>query len=285
MLSAYVSGVRETVLVAALASLLAACGGDDDGGDATASGGSTSSGGTSSTGGSSPGTGGTPGTSTVSYSSDVRPIFTAKCNYCHGPTSAVMVDLNDPFDPKLGIIGRANSWTGSEEKLLVDPGNVANSFLITKVVETDLDAHVDGAPMPMELPMLTSEEIAAVEQWISAGAENDDFFKAQVAPIFGTAVSLGRAAGKCTYCHFPGNTHTVDVLDVFGTMVDKRSAYGSNGSPGTIVIPGDPENSVLIKKLKGDPSVGFQMPFVPPRVTADEVETLKVWIEEGAQDN
>jgi hypothetical protein len=283
MSSAYVSGLRG-ILVATLASLLAACGGDD--GDDSAAGGSTNTGGTSSTGGNSPGgSGGTPGTATVSYTNDVRPIFTAKCNYCHGPTSAVMVDLNDPFDPELGIINRPNSWTGSEEKLLVEPGNVENSFLVTKVVETTLDAHVDGAPMPMELPMLTTEEIAAVEQWITNGAENDDFFKASVAPIFGTAVSLGRAAGKCTYCHFPGNTHTVDVLDVFGTMVDKRSAYGSNGSPGTIVIPGDPENSVLLKKLKSDPSTGPRMPFVPPRVTSGEVETLKAWIEEGAQNN
>ena len=273
-----------TLLIAMLALTSACSGGDDD--DSPANGGSTSTGGRTSTGGNQPGgTGGAPANASVSYDDDVRPIFTGKCNYCHGPTSAVMVDLNNPFDPELGIINRPNTWKDADETLLVEPGNVANSFLITKVVETNLDAHVDGNPMPMELPMLTSAELAAVEQWISDGAENDAFFQASVAPIFGTAVSLGRAAGKCTYCQFPGNTHTVDVLDVFGTMVGKRSAYGMNGTPGTIVIPGDPENSVLIKKLKGDPSTGPLMPFVPPRVTAEEVEILKTWIEEGAQNN
>lgn len=284
MPNAYFVRARATVLAASLVSALSACGGDD-GSEPSETGGSNGTGGTSSTGGAGPGEGGAPVAATVSYTADVRPIFMSKCNYCHGPTSAVMVDLSDPFDPALGIVNRENSWKESDETLLVEPGNVENSFLITKVTETNLDPHVDGAPMPMELPMLTSEEIAAVEQWITDGAENDAFFQSTVAPIFGTAVSLGRAAGKCTYCHFPGNTHTVDVLDVFGTMVDKRSAYGQNGTPGTIVIPGDPANSVLVKKLKGDPSVGPQMPFVPPRLSSEEIETLKTWIAEGAQDN
>jgi hypothetical protein len=293
MLSAFFSGV----LVASLTLVLSACGGGDDGDDGPA-GGSANAGGSAPTGGSGPAggssaagasgassTGGSSGGGPVSFASDVRPIFAAKCYYCHGPTSPTLVDLTNPFDPDLGIINRPNTWVNSEDTLVVEPGNVENSFLITKVEETELDAHIDGSPMPMIMPMLTDDEFAAVEQWIVDGAEDTEFFQTMVAPVFGTAVSLGRAAGKCTFCHFPGNSHNVNVLDVFGTMVDKRSAYRTNDGPGTIVAPGDPDNSVLLKKLSGDLSVGPQMPYAPPRLTPAEVATLKAWIEQGAEDD
>jgi hypothetical protein len=133
--------------------------------------------------------------------------------------------------------------------------------------------------MPLYLPELTEAELAAVEQWIRDGAESDAY-AATVAPIFGTAISLGAAAGKCTWCHFTGNQTRVDVTKI-DTMVNADSLYQSS----KIVLPGDPDASILMKKLRGAAGIGPKMPYHPERVTAAEVELMKSWIAEGAQDN
>src|SRR5690606_13101873 len=98
---------------------------------------------------------------------------------------------------------------------IVDPGSASNSFLIVKVRDLDLDDHVDGNAMPYLLPRLSTEELAAVEQWILDGAANDAFFASEVAPIFGTEVTLRRTSGRCTWCHYPGSPTGLSVLDVF----------------------------------------------------------------------
>ncbi|QXD16766.1 hypothetical protein GQ464_007460 [Rhodocaloribacter litoris] len=45
------------------------------------------------------------------------------------------------------------------------------------------------------------------------------------------------------------------------------------------VKPGDPENSYLIRKVKGDPSItGVQMPLTGDKLTAEEVALLEAWV-------
>jgi hypothetical protein len=204
---------------------------------------------------------------------------------CHTAQSAIGYDLTNPFDPALGIINRPNSWVpnGSKQTLIVEPGNVDNSFLVTKVERTDLDAHVDGSPMPFVVAPLDALQLDAVERWISDGAQNDDFFAESVAPIFGTQVTLRGTAGKCTFCHFPGNANHINVLDVFDAQVGLVNVDSNFG--GKLVVPGDAANSVLMKKLTGAAGVGAPMPYVPARLTAAEVQALKTWIEEGALEN
>lgn len=222
----------------------------------------------------------------VSFARDIQPIFNAKCISCHHPESAIEVDLTNPFDPELGIIERPNTWApnGSQQALIVDPGNVDNSFLVKKIEDESLDDHVDGAPMPLHEERVTAEELEAIEQWIRDGAQNDAFFADNVAPIFGTEITLGRASGKCTWCHYPGSPTGLDVLDPFDAeegMVNRDSAYG-----GKIVIPGDVENSFLIEKLASMQPLGGQpMPYRPPRLTAEEQALVRAWIAQGAQNN
>ena len=222
----------------------------------------------------------------VSFAADIQPIFNAKCISCHHPESAIEVDLTQPFDPDLGIVGRANTWVpnGSEETLIVDPGDVDNSFLVKKVESESLDDHIDGAPMPMYIERVTADELDKIKQWITDGAQNDAFFTASVAPIFGTQITLRSAAGKCTWCHYPGSPTGLDVLNPFDAeegMVGRMGVFGK-----TIVAPGDVENSFLVEKLEQmQPSAGQPMPFHPPRLTADEKARIRAWVAQGAQNN
>jgi hypothetical protein len=222
----------------------------------------------------------------VSYEADIKPIFAAKCIACHHPASAIDVDLIDPFDPEHGIIERENTWVpnGSQETLIVDPGNVDNSFLVKKVEAESLDDHIDGAPMPLQIARVTADELDRIKQWISDGAQNDTFFTENVAPIFGTQITLRSASGKCTWCHYPGSPTGLDVLNPFDPeegMVGRESIFG-----GMIVAPGDVENSFLVEKLESmQPAGGQPMPLRPQRLTADEQALIRAWVAQGAPNN
>jgi hypothetical protein len=221
----------------------------------------------------------------VSYQRDIAPIFAAKCNVCHYPGSAIKVDLTNPFDPDEGIINRTNSWIihGSPWPLIVDPGNVETSFLIPKVADPTLQTDINGSPMPRHIEPVTEEELAAIKQWIEEGAQNDAFFAAEVAPIFGTEVTLGRNRGKCAWCHNGDSQAPMSVLDVFDEvsgMVNARSLFG-----GTIVIPGDVEGSFLIEKLESESPLGEPMPLRLPRLTDDEINAVIDWVAAGAPNN
>lgn len=221
----------------------------------------------------------------VSFSEDIVPLFErSACYDCHYDGTPTHYDLTRPFDPDVGIVGRENSWVpnGSTWPLVVDPGNAAESFLVIKLSGIELDPKVDGGTMPMHLEPLTTSELAAVETWISNGAHDDAQFASAVAPIFGTEISMRKAAGRCTYCHYPGSPSGLNVLDVFDPvegMVGVDSAYG-----GKIVVPGDPDASVLMGKLRGL-GPGKQMPLHAPPFTPSQIQLVIDWIDAGALDN
>jgi hypothetical protein len=251
------------------------------------SGGSGGTGGSGGSGGGSGGVGGSGGATGVSYNRDVKPIFVSGgCVECHHATSAVGYDFNNPFDPAKGIINRDNSYAanGSMYPKVVEPGNPSRSSLIAKVERTDLDLHTDGAPMPMEVPYLTAAQVQAVRDWITGGATMDGY-AASVAPIFGTQITLGGASGsgKCTFCHYAGASNGLNILEPFSAtsgLVNRASTrYG-----GKLVTPGDPDSSVLMKKLTGQ-TAGAQMPMRYFRLSGAQVKTLKDWIAAGAQNN
>lgn len=221
----------------------------------------------------------------VSFSRDIAPVFAIKCNLCHHPNSATEMDLTDPFGEE-GFISRqsiAFRDFGDDQEFLVDPGNPDGSFILTKVDGTELDPHVEGAPMPFETAYLDDTELEAVTDWIDAGAADDATFD-PVAAIFGTQNETLRSGfGKCTLCHYAGSPPPrMDILDVFGEngLVDVAASVG-----GTRVVPGDSANSVLVQKLTGDPDVGEQMPLHLEPMTPDEVADLRAWIAAGAENN
>jgi len=53
-----------------------------------------------------------------------------------------------------------------------------------------------------------------------------------------------------------------------------------------LVAPGDADNSYLIHKLEDNQSVGSRMPTSPrPALSSDEIERIRAWIDDGAEDN
>jgi hypothetical protein len=281
--SVIASGLWARQVAVALVALVAGCTGGSSNGTGGTGGGTGGTGGSGGTGGG----GGTGGTAVASFDRDIqKPIFNAFCIDCHFPGAPSGYDLTRPFDPATGIINRPNSWLdhGSKETVVVEPGNVANSFLIKKVSDATFDTSVNGKPMPLHPVRLSQTELDAVSTWITDGAKNDATFASNVAPIFGTAFRLGFAGGRCVYCHYPNAPSGMDVLNVFDAakgMVGRDSRYGGGMK---IVAPGNPANSSLMKKLSGT-TLGDQMPLHKPRLTEAQVETLRKWITAGAPNN
>ncbi len=226
----------------------------------------------------------------VSFSKDIAPIFEGRCNICHHPTSAIGHEFTVAFDPNRGVVNRENSWFAdhpSPYELIVDPGNPANSSLVGKVGDPDLDPLVDGNKMPYRIPYIEEDapgdepDLADVEAWILAGAKDDATFQ-PVAALFGTEISLRPSlSGKCTWCHYPGSPTGLSVLDVFDPDEGMVGVEASSG--GILVVPGDPANSVLMRRLRGEG--GARMPLQLTPLSSEEVAKIVDWIVVGAPNN
>ena len=99
--------------------------------------------------------------------------------------------------------------------------------------------------------------------------------------------SSGRLA--CIQCHTDqGRTPTGNLVLLEGRSYQNIVGRPSTGKPGeTIVIPGDPDNSYIVKKLEGASDIaGVRMPRGNgPFLTPGQMVVIRRWIEQGAQNN
>ena len=73
-----------------------------------------------------------------------------------------------------------------------------------------------------------------------------------------------------------------DAATTYAAWVDVPSA----GAPTEIrVIPGDAQNSYVVKKVEGRASVGARMPFGLAPLDAIDLANLRNWIDQGAKNN
>lgn len=246
----------------------------------------TSAGGATGTPSSSSATTGPTGSGMLSYAESVAPILKDRCTDCHHQGVTAIPNIANPFDPDNGLIAFGNTWVESfpdTPARNVSPGDPDNSFIMDKISDPGVQA---GEFMPWSPPRLTSDEIQALRQWVTDGALNDAFYEANVRPIFGTAGALGAPGGKCSYCHYAGGLvpNLSDPFDPEDGVVNVAASIPR----WTRVIPGDPDNSLLIVKVEatadGD-GHGAPMPMVYEPLTAEEIALVRRWIEEGAQNN
>lgn len=106
--------------------------------------------------------------------------------------------------------------------------------------------------------------------------------------IFSTTDSSGRLA--CTTCHVAGGAANgtglflTDPAAAYASLVGRASRQQPSA---TLVIPGDPDNSYLVRKLEGGPNItGLRMPRNNgPFLTTGQMIVIRRWILEGAANN
>ncbi|MCE9605771.1 MAG: DUF1549 domain-containing protein [Planctomycetia bacterium] len=101
----------------------------------------------------------------ISFDRDIAPILERRCLECHGAASTT---ANDPPETKggLSLVTRAAALRGGESGPALVPGKPEESLLLEYVL---LDKE-GRALMPKKRAPLKTEEVAALRQWIAAGA-------------------------------------------------------------------------------------------------------------------
>jgi hypothetical protein len=112
------------------------------------------------------------------------------------------------------------------------------------------------------------------------GNGGDLSFARDIVPIF---------AQYCTSCHSEGGLAENDVPlrltadRAYNAIVNQTSSQDASW---TIVTPGDPAASLLYQKIsQTNPPVGSRMPLNAGVVAAADQELIRLWIEQGAENN
>ena len=91
----------------------------------------------------------------------------------------------------------------------------------------------------------------------------------------------------CRDCHTPTGKTPIGI-EVGGLDLSSYDSLRAGGvrSSGTIVIPGQPCESVLLQKVGEGPPFGSRMPLDgPPYLEAEDLDVISDWIFEGAVDD
>jgi hypothetical protein len=122
-----------------------------------------------------------------------------------------------------------------------------------------------GGAVPAERSPLVTVHAQARDAGRPPGRAPTVDFERDVKPIL---------SAKCFGCHGPKQAQS-------GLRLDLRQNALRGGDYGVVIVPGDAAASKLIQRLTGS-SAGLQMPptgALPP----DEIETLRAWIDQGAE--
>src|SRR5262245_58814507 len=95
-------------------------------------------------------------------------------------------------------------------------------------------------------------------------ADSADYFETRVRPIL---------ANNCYSCH--ANSA------LSGLRLDSLDAMKRGGKRGAAIIPGDPENSLMIQALRQTAADGLKMPM-GGKMKDSEIDALATWIKAGA---
>ncbi|MFO1054459.1 MAG: c-type cytochrome domain-containing protein [Planctomycetota bacterium] len=136
------------------------------------------------------------------------------------------------------------------------------------LADTDGNGVVEPAANGL-LPMLADAIVDGPTR--SGDREEPVTWSRHVLPLF---------RARCVGCH-------VDGLREGGYGVDSATlaAQAGDSHSTTMIVPGDPDHSLLIEKLAlRRPGIGAQMPLDLPPLTPAEFGLVRTWIEQGARD-
>jgi cytochrome c553 len=217
----------------------------------------------------------------VSFVKDVAPILNTRCGGCHVRNARGQFSM-----------ATYNAlMKGPPAGKVIFGGNVDGSELILKVQDKEMPPNGAGIP---------DAELATLKQWVAEGAKFDgrdpeaqlvSYVPAGNRPAQSPLATVQSATGKetisfakdiapvlvanCTGCHGGdnprGNLNMTDIAAMF--------RGGDRGEP---LLPGRPNDSLIIKKLRGTAD-GERMPRGRPPLDDVTIGKFAKWIEEGAR--
>jgi hypothetical protein len=230
--------------------------------------------------------GGALPTNNLSFVKDIAPILLAKCAKCH----------IDQAKGKFSMATFESLKKGSPDGAVYSPGKGTGSRIV------DL---IETGDMPRAGPKVTKSELAGITKWIDEGAKFDgpDESMSLVSLVGAKArvnaksadepkLSVVDATGKetvqfskdiapvlvqnCFSCHAGQQPTGQFQMATFAQMI----RGGQSGNPW---VPYKPDNSLIIKKLKGQAGARMPQPKDRPPLPADVIAKFEKWIAEGAR--
>lgn len=196
------------------------------------------------------------------YEIDVLPLLRRKCIRCHGD-EARKADLN--------LQNRDGVLKGGESGPVVIAGDPDSSLLFERI-------HSGEMP-PEEQDRLDVPEIALIRKWIMDGAS----FETGRTVVGNSAATPNQhdvipiLLRRCAACH--GRHQQLADLDLRSTK-----AMLAGGKSGPAIIPGRPDESLLIRKIQAGqmPPLDRLVEVSVKPIEPAEVDTLVRWIAAGA---
>jgi mono/diheme cytochrome c family protein len=216
----------------------------------------------------------------ISYTKQVYPLLVAKCGRCH----------LDQSKGKFSFATFAMLEKGNDAGRVIIPGKGQGS----RIFEV-----IESGDMPRGGSKVSGPELELLVKWIDEGALYDGANKMEKLASAGNAAApepaamkleVAKATGKetvsfsrdiapvlvanCTGCHGATQPGGMLNLDAFDTLLKG----GESGAP---FKPGNPAESLLVRKLKG--SAGKRMPLNKPALPNEVIAKFEKWIAEGGK--
>ncbi|GEM_PF-3969596 len=108
------------------------------------------------------------------------------------------------------------------------------------------------------------------------GGGSGSSFSSDVQPLYN---------GKCTICH-SGTAATAGLdLSTGNAYANTVNVDSKQDLTKKLILPSDADNSYIVIKVEGRQTIGDRMPSGTGDLSAVEIQTLKTWINDGAQNN
>lgn len=216
----------------------------------------------------------------VSFKTQVAPVLVSRCGACHVNNARGMFSMASfsalMKGPPAGVVVFAGDAVGSRLIEVIESGDMPRGGGKVAAEELELlkkwiveGARFDGDDPEQRLANLAPEsrpsEAPKLELVQATGKETISFAR-DLAPVL---------AANCAGCHGNANNPGGRLnLTTFTTLLN-------GGDSGAVLAPGSPEESLLIRKLKGTAG-GQRMPLRQPPLADDVIARFETWIREGA---
>jgi cytochrome c553 len=221
------------------------------------------------------------------FEKNVQPVLASRCSSCHSVDTRTSGGLS--LDNREMLVKGGNSGPA------IVPGKPDESVLVRRITSTDTRVR-----MPLGDDPLPANEIADLRKWIEQGAvwppktvSASPVARASASAAKGAAVAYPRPATAEQLAYFEKkvrpifvnrcyNCHSDAFKEAGGLRVDVGIGIFAGSNSGPVIVPGFPEDSTLIKRIKAtDPKKRMPQESTVP-LPPEEIAVLETWIKDGA---
>ncbi len=209
-----------------------------------------------------------------SFTTNVAPILIARCGNCHIRTAR----------GGLSMASYAALAQGNRNGPVVTPGASQASRLV--------DVIFTGR-MPPGGAGISPGELAVISMWIDGGARFDGTdptapLGQQAQMMAASGAAAGNSARNVEFLRNLGPVLVTNCLECHGgeqpagkLRLETFSALIEGGASGKVIVPGNPRDSLIVKRLRG--LAGDRMPKDKPPVSSEAIARFETWIKNGAK--